>query len=72
MHSRHFIHRDIKPENIVIGLGKKKNTLYLIDFGLSKRFRNSKTGEHKQYKDGKPFCGTAKYASIYTHLGIGK
>ena len=72
MHSRHFIHRDIKPENIVIGLSEKKNTLYLIDFGLSKRFRNSKTGEHIQYKDGKSFCGTATYASIYTHLGIGK
>jgi serine/threonine protein kinase len=72
MHSRHFIHRDIKPENFVIGIKEKKNIIYLIDFGLSKRFRHSKTGEHVPYRDGRSFCGTARYASIYTHLGIGK
>jgi len=70
LHSRHFIHRDIKPENIVIGKGADKNNIYLIDFGLSKRFRNNKTGEHIPYRDAKSLCGTARYVSIYAHLGI--
>jgi len=71
LHKRHIIHRDIKPENFVVGLNKKnKNKLYIIDFGLSKRFRNPKTGEHIPYKDGKNLVGTARYSSIYTHLGI--
>lgn len=70
LHSRHFIHRDIKPENFLLGQNKKKSVIYLIDFGLSKRFRDSKTGEHIPYVDGKSLTGTAVYASIYTHLGI--
>ena len=70
LHSRHFIHRDIKPENFLTGIGKKKQEIFLIDFGLAKRFRDPKTGEHIGYSDGKSLTGTAIYASIYTHLGI--
>ena len=69
IHSRHIIHRDIKPENFLLGRGKKNNIIYICDFGLSKRFRDKKTGMHIPYKDGKKFTGTATYASIYTHLG---
>jgi serine/threonine protein kinase len=65
------LHRDIKPDNYLIGLGKKQNLLYLVDFGLAKRFKDPKTGEHIPYKDGKNLTGTARYASMNTHLGIG-
>ena len=71
IHQRHIIHRDIKPENFLINTNKQnKDILYLIDFGLAKRFRNPKTGLHIPYKDGKSLTGTARFASIYTHLGI--
>lgn len=43
LHSKDFIHRDIKPENFCFGLEKNKNTLFLIDFGLARRFRDSKS-----------------------------
>jgi serine/threonine protein kinase len=42
----------------------------VIDFGLSKRYRDPKTGEHIPYKDKKQLTGTARYASVNTHLGI--
>ena len=70
LHSRHFIHRDIKPENFLLGLNKKRNDLYLIDFGLARRFTDPKKGEHIPFKEGKSLIGTAIFASIYTHLGI--
>lgn len=42
----------------------------MIDFGLSKSFRDSKTGDHIPYRDGKSLTGTARYASLNTHLGV--
>eukprot|EP00824_Muranothrix_gubernata_P010823 TRINITY_DN23926_c0_g1_i2.p1 TRINITY_DN23926_c0_g1~~TRINITY_DN23926_c0_g1_i2.p1 ORF type:complete len:265 (-),score=11.15 TRINITY_DN23926_c0_g1_i2:353-1147(-) len=70
VHTKHFIHRDIKPENFLIGTGSKQNLVHIIDFGLAKRFRDPVSGKHIRYRENKNFTGTARYASINTHLGI--
>ena len=70
MHTNNFIHRDMKPDNFLMGNGNKRNVCYMIDFGLSKRYKDAKTGEHIPYRDNKSLTGTARYASVNTHIGI--
>ena len=70
IHQRHIIHRDIKPENFLISKNNSNEKIYLIDFGLAKKFRDPKTGLHIPYKDNKSITGTIRFTSIYTHLGI--
>jgi casein kinase 1 len=70
LHSKSFIHRDIKPDNFLMGLGKKANQVHSIDFGLAKKYRDPKTHQHIPYRENKNLTGTARYASINTHLGI--
>eukprot|EP00831_Metopus_contortus_P042838 TRINITY_DN3426_c0_g1_i7.p1 TRINITY_DN3426_c0_g1~~TRINITY_DN3426_c0_g1_i7.p1 ORF type:complete len:327 (-),score=41.46 TRINITY_DN3426_c0_g1_i7:127-1107(-) len=70
IHNKHFIHRDIKPDNFLMGIGRRQHIVYAIDFGLAKRFEDPRTLEHIPYRDGKNLTGTARYASVNTHLGI--
>jgi len=70
IHGKNFIHRDMKPDNFLMGLGKKGNQVYVIDFGLAKKFRDQRTHQHIPYRENKNLTGTARYTSINTHLGI--
>ncbi|KAG0485069.1 hypothetical protein HPP92_009148 [Vanilla planifolia] len=70
VHSKSFLHRDIKPDNFLVGSGRRANQVYIIDFGLAKKYRDSSNHQHIPYRENKNLTGTARYASMNTHLGI--
>jgi casein kinase 1 len=69
IHTKSVVHRDIKPENIIMGRGDNKNIVYLVDYGISKIFRDSQN-KHIPYREKKSFIGTTRYASIAAHMGV--
>ena len=62
IHLKNYIHRDIKPHNFLMGIDDP-DILYLIDFGLSKKYR-SKKGKHIKFSINNNITGTPRYCSI--------
>ncbi|KAM9873591.1 casein kinase i [Verticillium dahliae] len=70
LHDRDFIHRDIIAENFVIQGGTERpNVVRAIDFATAKKYRSGNPPKHIKYREGRQFIGTARYASINTHMG---
>mmetsp|Transcript_15663 Transcript_15663/g.21843 ORF Transcript_15663/g.21843 Transcript_15663/m.21843 type:complete len:694 (+) Transcript_15663:182-2263(+) len=69
VHQLGYLHRDIKPSNFAIGLGTKKRNVFIIDFGLARRFLTpGSQNDIRPARETTGFRGTARYASINSHL----
>ncbi|KIM89287.1 hypothetical protein PILCRDRAFT_95199 [Piloderma croceum F 1598] len=68
MHGRGILHRDIQLGNCVVGLGPKEKTIYMIDFGFSKRYIDPYTRRHiPDSKAKRDFIGNYWFTSVGVH-----
>lgn len=68
IHNKHLLHRDIKPDNFLFDLENHTNKIYLIDFGLCKRYNYN--GKHIDQKNIKRIIGSPNFVSLNVHRGI--
>ncbi|KAI0062944.1 CK1/CK1 protein kinase [Artomyces pyxidatus] len=67
MHSRGVLHRDIQLGNTVVGLSPHDTTLFMIDFGFSKRYLDARTRRHIKNHNEEYFIGNYWFSSVNVH-----
>ena len=64
LHSKYLLHRDVKPDNFMLN---KNKTLYLIDYGLCKRYDHD--GRHIEQAKITSIIGSVNFVSLNVHKG---
>jgi serine/threonine protein kinase len=67
LHNKYLLHRDIKPDNFMLGFNKQ---LYLIDFGLCKRYDHAGQHIEETCKPNRSIVGSVNFVSLNVHKGI--
>ena len=67
LHGKYLLHRDIKPDNFMLGSNKQ---LYLIDYGLCKRYDHAGQHIEETCKQNKSIVGSINFVSLNVHKGI--
>lgn len=67
LHGKYLLHRDIKPDNFMLGSNKQ---LYLIDYGLCKRYDHAGQHIEETCNPNKSIVGSINFVSLNVHKGI--
>ena len=65
MHKNNIVHRDLKPENILFVDKTPESELKIIDFGISKKYRDN---THIKAMVGTPLYVSPQVFSKYIYL----
>uniref|UniRef100_A0A1I7TEH8 non-specific serine/threonine protein kinase n=1 Tax=Caenorhabditis tropicalis TaxID=1561998 RepID=A0A1I7TEH8_9PELO len=65
-HHMGFLHRDIKPGNFCIGAGAKQDLIYILDFGLARKYRLP-NGQVRPPRLKTKMVGTPRYCPRASH-----
>lgn len=47
-----------------MGLGKRGNLVYIIDFGLAKKYKDPRTNQHIPYRENKNLTGEEMHSVV--------
>ncbi|KAF1761431.1 hypothetical protein GCK72_009687 [Caenorhabditis remanei] len=61
-----FLHRDIKPGNYCVGAGAKQELIYMLDFGLARKYRQQ-NGQVRPPRNKTKMVGTPRYCPRASH-----
>uniref|UniRef100_A0A0R3S362 Protein kinase domain-containing protein n=1 Tax=Elaeophora elaphi TaxID=1147741 RepID=A0A0R3S362_9BILA len=67
LHDLGYLHRDIKPQNFSIGLKEKANVIYVLDFGIARRYIEKDSKAIRLPRKMVRFLGTVRFASRSCH-----
>ncbi|CAG9532120.1 unnamed protein product [Cercopithifilaria johnstoni] len=67
LHDLGYLHRDIKPQNFSIGLKEKANVIYMLDFGIARRYIEKDSKVMRLPRKSVRFLGTVRFASRNCH-----
>ncbi|KAL6730934.1 hypothetical protein Aduo_001853 [Ancylostoma duodenale] len=70
LHEVGYLHRDIKPQNFAVGLGEEEKMIFMLDFGIARKFTVGNTKQVKVPRLQVKFLGTLRFASRACHNGI--
>jgi serine/threonine protein kinase len=68
-HAHNIIHRDLKPANFLVNYSGPTDRIYLVDFGLARKFMNSGGHHIPELHDQAP-VGTLRFMSKNVNKGL--